>query len=50
MIKRRLDRARIMRSRRIWWERHGPFCLGVATGVALSLAAFMIAHALLGGF
>lgn len=50
MIKRRLDRARIIRARRLWWERNGAFCMGIVTGVALSLAGFAIAHWLLGGF
>ncbi|CAN5197419.1 hypothetical protein BH11PSE2_BH11PSE2_09560 [soil metagenome] len=44
MIRRRIDRARLMRARRQWWDRHGPYCLGVATGVGLSLLGFAIAH------
>lgn len=50
MMKRRLDRARIIRARRLWWERNGAFCMGLASGVALSLAGFGMANWLLDGF
>lgn len=43
-MKRRLDRARIIRGRRLWWERNGAFVRGLATGVLLSVLGYLLAH------
>jgi hypothetical protein len=43
-MRRRLDRAQMIRSRRLWWERNGAFVRGLATGVLLSVLGYLLAH------
>lgn len=47
MMKRRLDRAQLIRGRRLWWERNGAFVRGLATGVLLSVLGYLLAHYLM---
>ncbi len=45
MSRRRPDRAQILRTRRLWWARHGAFMRGLAVGVVLTLLVTWIVHA-----
>ena len=50
MSRRRPDRAQSLRSRRVWWTRHGAFVRGLLTGVAITALAVWIARLVLGHF
>ena len=42
MPRRRPDRAQTLRTRRMWWTRHGAFVRGLLTGASLTLLAVWI--------
>ena len=42
-MRRRLDRAQLMRGRRLWWERNGAFVRGLLTGsVVTAIGAWLL--------
>jgi hypothetical protein len=50
MKKRRIDRAQSLRARRLWWDRHGAFSRGLATGIVLALIAVAVVRMVMGSF
>ena len=48
MARRRPDRAQTLRTRRVWWDRHGAFVRGMIVGTGITLLAVWIVRAVLG--
>jgi hypothetical protein len=48
MARRRPDRAQTLRTRRVWWDRHGAFVRGAIVGITVTLLATWLVRVVMG--